>query len=247
MHRYGSAFYAYLNSFAVRSARHVVPLVAGALPVTSVMDAGCGQGAWLSVWREHGAEIMGVDGSYVDPRRLLIDGAAFRPADLAAPLDLGRRFDLVQSLEVAEHLPRAHGPAFIRMLTAHADAVLFSAAVPGQGGEHHVNERPIAYWRGLFAQQGFAAVDLVRPALRDQDDVQPWYRCNMILYVNAAAEARLSPEARAALVPTGQALRRYWPMQDRIRQSVVRMLPVPMVDGLAHLNAARLARKMHAA
>jgi len=244
MHEYGAAFYSYLESFAVCSAQRVVPVVAAALPVASVVDFGCGQGAWLRVWQDAGAAILGVDGPYVDRARLLISNDCFKPADLAAPLDLQRRFDLVQSLEVAEHLPPACAETFVGTLTRHGDAVLFSAAVPGQGGEHHVNEKPLAYWRALFAAHGYRAVDLVRPALHGDAAVQGWYRYNTVLYVNAAGAARLSPDAKSAVVPDGQPLAHYWPARDRLRQAVVRTLPVAVVNRLSAFKAATMARRM---
>ena len=239
MYEYGAAFY----SLAVRSAQRIVPLVAGALPIASVADFGCGQGAWLHVWEDAGADILGIDGPYVDQTRLLIPAEAFLPADLTASLDLGRRFDLVQSLEVAEHLPRTCADSFVGTLTNHADAVLFSGAVPGQGGEHHVNEQPLEFWRERFGACGYRAVDLVRPAVRGDAEVQRWYRCNTVLYVNDAGMTRLSPEARDAVVPDAQPLRHYWPAVDRIRQSFIRTLPLHVVDRLAGWNAVLAARR----
>ena len=107
-YEYGADFYRFMASFAVRSARRIVPKLIAALPVRSVVDFGCGHGAWLSVWAEAGASVFGVDGAYVDRRLLLIDPACFQAADLSEPIDLGRKFDLVQSLEVAEHIPAAN-------------------------------------------------------------------------------------------------------------------------------------------
>ncbi len=132
MHEYDVNFYRFLTSFAIRSAEHIVPLLTAQLTIDSVADFGCGQGAWLSVWRKAGAAVLGVDGPYVDRRNLMIDAEEFRAADLGSRIDLGRRFDLVQSLEVAEHLPAERASAFIDTLTAHGRFVLFSAAVPGE-------------------------------------------------------------------------------------------------------------------
>jgi len=41
--------------------------------------------------------------------------------------------------------------------------VAASAAVLGQGGEHHLNEQPHDYWRDMFLQRGFALIDGLRP------------------------------------------------------------------------------------
>ena len=107
---YDTNFFDY-NETALASARAVVPIVSGMLPPpASVADFGCARGIWLSVWRSAGAEVVGVDGDYVDTSRLMIPRHDFRAADLSAPIDLARRFDLVQSLEEAEH-PRQRSQA----------------------------------------------------------------------------------------------------------------------------------------
>jgi SAM-dependent methyltransferase len=223
----------------VRSARHVVPVVLDATGARSIADFGCGLGAWLSVWREAGLEVQGVDGPYVDMAKLLIDPDKFIPADLAMPIDLGRRFDLVQSLETAEHLPESAAVDFVASLVRHADRVLFSAAVPGQGGEHHIHERPLDYWRALFRGHGYVAVDIVRPAMRGMTDVQIWYRCNTILYVHQNALEELSGPVKNHVVADGDRLGQYWPLKARFQQQIVRHLPVKFVDFLSALNARR--------
>ena len=79
MHEYGDNFYRFLAYFAVHSAEQIVPLLSAVLPINSIVDFGCGQGAWLSVWRKTGARVMGVDGSYVDQQHLMIDANEFVP------------------------------------------------------------------------------------------------------------------------------------------------------------------------
>jgi SAM-dependent methyltransferase len=244
MYRYQPDFYRYLASFAVRSAERVVPRLTCVLPVSSVVDFGCGQGAWLSVWQQAGAAITGVDGFYVDRRHLLIDPAFFRAADLAEPIDLGRRFDLVQSLEVAEHLPAAKARQFVETLTAHGSCVLFSAAPPGQGGEHHVNEQPPDYWRALFRQKGFAAVDYLRPLIREDAEIEPWYRFNIILYVAEDHLAALPEAVRSRRVGDADALDDYRPLPYRLRHALLRHLPVAAVSRLSRLRASLAARNI---
>jgi hypothetical protein len=243
MHEYGDDFYAFVASFAIRSARRIVPIVQAATGARSVADFGCGQGAWLSVWKEAGAEVRGFDGPYVQRDKLLIPAEAFTATDLARPIAPGQHFDLVQSLETAEHLPPDRAPGFVADLTAHADHVLFSAAVPGQGGEHHINEQKLEYWRALFRTQGFVPVDLLRPALRDDPDVKQWYRCNSLLYTRQSAVGALSEQARAYLVPDDMPLDEYWPLRERFKQAVVRQLPASVVDWIARINVTRYAAR----
>jgi hypothetical protein len=244
MYQYGDDFYRYLASFAVRSARVVVDKLSAVLPIDSVADFGCGQGAWLSVWQSIGASVVGIDGPYVDRDQLLIDAAAFHAADLAEPIDLGARFDLVQSLEVAEHLPAAKAEKFIATLTAHGPCVLFSAAVPGQGGENHINEQPLAYWRDIFRRRGYVAIDYLRPLLANHAAVEPSYRYNIMLYVDEAHLASLPQSLHASRVPDGEALKDYRPFPNRLRNALVRRLPPEAVNRLSRLKAS-LAAKGH--
>ena len=241
MYEYSADFYAYLASFAARSARVVIPRLTALLPVRSVVDFGCGQGAWLSAWQSAGASVVGVDGPYVDRSRLMIDPALFHAADLGEPIDLGRRFDLVQSLEVAEHLPATKAEQFIATLTAHGDFVLFSAAVPGQGGENHINEQPLGYWRAMFRRRGYVAVDCLRPGLVDDGAVEASYRYNMLLYVNEAGLGALPDSLSRWRVGDDAALADCRPLSNRLRNELVRRLPLGAVDRLARLKATLAA------
>jgi SAM-dependent methyltransferase len=243
VHEYGPDFYRFLASFAVRSAQRIVPKLAAAIPVRNVVDFGCGQGAWLSVWAAAGVSVIGVDGPYVDRRRLLIDPGDFHAADLAAPIDLGRQFDLVQSLEVAEHLPAAKAAQFVDTLTAHGACVLFSAAVPGQGGENHVNEQPLGYWRAIFRERGYSAVDYLRPLVRHDPAIARWYRCNMMLYVKDDVIASLAEAARLRCVPDARPLEEYWPLHYRLRHALVRQLPSGVVNRISRTRGVLVARR----
>ena len=243
MHEYDDNFYRFLASFAVRSAEQIVPLLSAVLPINSVVDFGCGQGAWLSVWRKAGARVMGVDGPYVDQEHLMIRADEFRAADLSRPIDLGQRFDMVQSLEVAEHLPSSQASEFIATLTAHGPLVMFSAAIPGQGGEHHINEQPLEYWREKFRERGYIAIDCVRPKVLANLQVQHWYRYNILLYAEEAYIAKLPDDLRAFRVPGNQRLNDYWPLPDRVRHALIRQLPRSTVDLLSRLKARLEARR----
>lgn len=160
---------------------------------TSVVDVGCGIGTWLSVWKQHGVkDLLGIDGSYIDPTQLVIESNYFLQADLEKELSLPRRFGLVTSLEVAEHLAPAAARSFICSLCKLGDVILFSAAIPNQGGTLHYNEQYPDYWIGLFREFGFSAYDCIREKIWDNPSVTACYRQNIMFYVNDQA-ARAYP------------------------------------------------------
>jgi SAM-dependent methyltransferase len=241
-YEYSGRFFDYIQSGAIRSARTIVPIVVEALRCRSVLDVGCGAGAWLSVYRELGVtDVCGVDGDYVDRARLLIPQAQFQAGDVSRPFDLGRKFDLVQSLEVAEHIPPAASRTLIANLAGHSSCVLFSAAVPGQGGENHVNEQSYEYWRKLFAGHGFIAHDFVRPGVRAAREVEPWYAYNSIAYVHQDRIASLPEHVRSSRVPDDMPIANVASTLFRLRTALLRPLPVAVVSKLAVLNR-QLAR-----
>jgi SAM-dependent methyltransferase len=196
---YTTAYFGRLAEGARSSARAIVPIVVELVEPRSVVDVGCGTGVWLSVLRESGiADVVGVDGSYVDPAQLLIPTERFVAHDLTKPLRLDRTFDLALSLEVGEHLPPASAPTLVETLVGLAPVVLFSAAIPGQGGTHHVNERWPDYWASLFAEHGFSPVDAIRRRIWTNADVQPWYAQNTLLFLSQdvlTQHSRLKDEA----------------------------------------------------
>jgi len=189
MASYDEDFFRHQMTGSRRSAERIVRIATELLSPASVVDVGCGVGTWLAEFRAQGAqEIRGFDGDYVDRSLLQIPPEAFTPADLEQPLPQTRRYDLAISMEVAEHLSPERGPSLVRDLTGLAPAVLFSAAVPHQGGTDHVNERWQDYWAGLFEANGYAVRDCVRPRIWDDAQVEPWYAQNALLYTAPEVE-----------------------------------------------------------
>ena len=185
MKRYSKEFFSRIEESAERSAREVVPLVLDLLRPKSVIDVGCGTGNWLAVFRDLGVEdAWGVDGSYVPKEGRQIPPDRFLERDLGKPLMLDRRFDLVVSLEVAEHLPASAAPTFVQSLVGLGPVVLFSAAIPFQGGVHHVNEQWPDYWAELFGRHSYVALDCLRKRIWSNDKVQWWYAQNILLFVH---------------------------------------------------------------
>ena len=239
---YDHKFIQYAAQSSAYAAGKVAALLAPALGVRSVLDVGCAAGTWLKAWSGQGvADIQGVDGDYVDRAMLEIPEGQFTPTDLNAAFDRGRTFDLVQSLEVGEHIKPASSDAFAESIARHAERfVLFSAAPPGQGGEHHINERGYEFWRAQFARHGFVAVDAVRPEIAGDLGISYWYRYNMFLYVRREALADVPIVFRQCLVADGVALADVSPIAFRVRKAVVRQLPAGVQNAVAQLKSRYL-------
>jgi SAM-dependent methyltransferase len=189
---YNNEFFARHTDATLQSARIIVPLVLRKVRPKSVVDVGCALGAWLRVFAEHGVQVIqGLDGYYVDNSKLLIKATDFTPVDLTKVIktDLGPvtekangRYDLAVCLEVGEHLPESSASDLVRALTTLAPVVLFSAAVPGQGGIGHINEQWPSYWKSRFEQHGFQRLDPIRRHIWKNEHVHWWYRQNIFLF-----------------------------------------------------------------
>jgi SAM-dependent methyltransferase len=192
---YDPSFFDALSPGSRGSAAIVVPLVEKLVGPSSVLDVGCATGTWLAEWESRGVtDIYGLDGGSVAGSALQIAPGKFQSKDLRKPFSLGRRFDLVQCLEVAEHLEEQYADSFIESLVGHADTILFSAAIPGQTGNHHVNEQWPSYWVAKFAKHGYQPFDVIRPRIWTDSNVEIWYRQNILLFSKTRTFEKLSDD-----------------------------------------------------
>lgn len=202
MQPYDRSFWEDQGEVARNAAEIVAGVVGEYLRPASVVDVGCGVGEWLVAFGRQGAtDLLGVDAPYIDRGLLVIAPDRFFAHDLTEPLRLGRGFDLAISLETAEHLPPEAAETLVESLVRLAPVILFSAAIPGQGGVHHVNEQWPAYWAERFAGHGYAPVDCLRPRIWSDDRIAFWYRQNTLLYVREDELAR-NPKLREARART---------------------------------------------
>lgn len=166
------------------SAKVVLPYLFEKFKPKTVLDIGCGIGTWLKVAKDLGAKVKGMDGNVTDTNLFCISESEFKLQDLTKEVIHNEKYDLVICLEVVEHLPENAADTIIKTLTDASDIILFSAAIPYQGGQNHINEQWPIYWQNKFEKNKFFAVDLLRPIFWDNSDVEWWYRQNMLVYAN---------------------------------------------------------------
>jgi SAM-dependent methyltransferase len=180
---YSEKFYSQREA-TMQSARQIVSLLEKYIQPHSIVDVGCGLGEFLTAFEEAGVkEVLGIDGAWVDKRKLTISPDNFMTADLTRPLKLDRKFDLAISCEVAEHLNETVADTFVDSLAKLSDITLFSAAIPQQGGTYHVNEQWPEYWAQKFRNRGFVSIDCLRMRLWDNPQVRFWYKQNLLIFV----------------------------------------------------------------
>jgi SAM-dependent methyltransferase len=168
----------------------------------SLLDVGCGLGTWLKAANEAGIpEVFGVDGIAVPPGKFMVSTSLFRQQNLTEIWNLGRRFEAVLCLEVAEHLDAQFARNLVHSLTLHSDTIIFGAACPGQGGQHHVNCQWPEYWQALFNERGFACADEVRWRIWKDNRIEPWYRQNIFTATKAPEAAGREPRILPVINP----------------------------------------------
>ncbi|MBO0696584.1 MAG: class I SAM-dependent methyltransferase [Verrucomicrobia bacterium] len=188
------------------SAECILDILWDYMQPSSVLDVGCGIGTWLAALQSRNVkDVYGIDGPWLNPGNLTCDRSLVQVCDLEAGFNLGRRFDLVVCLEVAEHLSPNAAEHFVESLTKHSAAILFSAAIPFQGGHHHVNEQFLPYWIERFARHCFQPLDIIRGRIWDDSRIPWWLRQNIVLFAHKeliGRSERLSAALAAYSRPT---------------------------------------------
>ena len=201
---YNTSYYLELEMTSSSAAKELVPLILNFIQPKSIVDVGCGTGIWLREWEKAGVfDYTGVDGDYISENQLVIPKEKFLQVNLDESVRLSRNYELVVSLEVAEHIQPEGAKNFIDLLCQAGDVVLFSAAIPGQGGLNHLNEQYPQYWAKLFEQNGFSPYDCLRERIWLNEKIHACYRQNILFYIRNAAKQHypLITKNEKALLP----------------------------------------------
>lgn len=187
----------YFHSESIHSLKdplRIVPVVMKLLSPGSVIDFGCGLGNFLYVFKENGVkDVLGIDGCWADKSLVYkyLNPKEFLEANLNEEIDLKRKFDLVICLEVAEHLSEAGTKLFIKNLINAGKVILFSAAIPNQGGQNHINEKWLSFWESQFLEHNYVIQDVLRPIFWNDPEIYWWYKQNIVLFVPREMENKI--------------------------------------------------------
>lgn len=168
---------------AYNSAMEILPIIFEYYKPSNIIDIGCGVGAWLKAFKDLGIKnYKGIDG--VDIEEPLVPKENIETTNLLEHKNINNiKYDLVTSLEVAEHIPNQYSKSFIDLLTSYGDVILFSAAIPHQPGVDHINCRPILFWVDIFNKKGYDCFDFIRNKTYYNKKVTHYYSQNILLFV----------------------------------------------------------------
>lgn len=179
-HNYKPEFYEKLKKTGYNFAEIIIPMLQTKKKIKTVLDVGCGNGSFLLKCMELGLRVRGYDGKHAI-KSLLIPQNRFTVKNLQDKFEVKDKYDLVVTLEVAEHLHEIYKDNFIDSICGAGDMILFSAAQVGQSGVHHVNCQPLEYWINEFNKRGLVFDESFTKHIRLLD-VHGWYRLNSMLF-----------------------------------------------------------------
>lgn len=147
----------------------------------SIVDFGCGDASYIKhISSNLNIKVEGYDGN---PNVDTISGGVAKQLDLSNPFDFKKKFDVVMSLEVAEHIPKEYENIYVNNLITHCGGYLIiSWAIPGQGGKGHVNEQPNKYVLNLFKNLGFEYLEEFTECLRSNITNCIWFKNTIFIF-----------------------------------------------------------------
>jgi SAM-dependent methyltransferase len=182
---YGAEYYKkMLDEDALSDSRSFAREVQNRIDVNSVIDFGCGPGRFLLPFYEADVKIKGVDASSAAKSESVVPAERIKQHDLRQPLNTDKNYDVALCIEVLEHLPRHATETVVRSIAGASDIAIVTAAPPGQGGTHHVNEQPATYWINKFESTGMSYDESLTSELRSAIEPKEldWLSSNIMVF-----------------------------------------------------------------
>ncbi len=120
----------------------------------TVLDIGCAYGLLVEALRDRGCEAFGIDVSDYALSRARNDIVKYLSVDtILRPMS--RKFDLIVTIEVIEHIKEEDCETAVQNMCAAADSVLLATTPDDFDDPTHFNVQPPVYWVKQFAKFGF--------------------------------------------------------------------------------------------
>ena len=122
------------------------------------LDVGCAFGYLVAALRDRGVEAYGIDISEFAISQVREDIKPYCKAWSALdgiPDDFPSKYDLLSTIEVAEHLYPDDGEIFIRNICKLSDRIIFSSSPDEEEEVTHFNVQPAEYWVMKFFDNDF--------------------------------------------------------------------------------------------
>ena len=196
--------FAELADLSFKTANKIVPILTEIIGLPhSVIDLGGGTGAWCKAFKQSGSsKVCCVDHpSVLKSGKLLLDEHEFFPVDLLEGLPPIRPYDLAISTEVCEHLPESRSEDLVNFLTSSSKIILFSAAIPRQGGLNHINEQRPSFWKKLFEKYSYKRLDIIRPLIIFDSSIPAYIRQNLYFYTQEEVIAEIPEKFKQSFIP----------------------------------------------
>ena len=190
---YSAAFHKAIESDELPQAVRVADYIQTYIKPSVFYDFGCSTGLYL---REIKKRLPTIESKGFEFSKDAVD-AALCPdiieTDLTVPLFFEKKANTLGiCLEVLEHIDDRYWKEVLTNLTNHSDTLIFSAALPGQGGTGHINCRPRIDWIRRFHELGWvvdadATQHLV--TFMKQGVHMGWFTANAMVLVPAKASS----------------------------------------------------------
>jgi len=191
--KYNKKFYDEVSQSSLNSAKAIAPYIIKKFNPNSLVDFGCGDGSWLKPFLDRNIDITGIEGDWIKNTNTKIPLENYILSNFEKKnIKIEGKFDFVLCLEVLEHLNEEIGLYLIKKMTSISDLILFSAAIPGQGGTNHINERWQSHWINLFKSYSYFPDLNIRYHFWNDSRVASYYRQNIILFRKNKSENNIS-------------------------------------------------------
>lgn len=167
-------------------AKRLAEWVKNELAPKTVLDIGCGPGIYVNCLTDLGIDALGID---IDERVKNHDNLRYQSL-----FDLqDEHAEVVFCMEVAEHIDAVHADRIVEKVSAAVDhTLIWTAAIPGQGGVGHINLQDPGHWAEKFETHGFRRNLEKEQQLKDyarQGYHMGWF-VNNLLYFEKADSSR---------------------------------------------------------